>query len=342
MTVTKTKLSDMVNPQVMGDMISAELPNKIKFYPLATVDTRLQGRPGSTLRVPKFAYIGAAADVAEGDDMNVEKLESSYADFAIKKAGKGVEITDEAVLSGLGDPLGEAKNQLTMAIADKIDGDLVTALEGATLKHEKAGTFDLNVVSDGLDKFTDEDDEAKVMVMHPLDASVLRKAATDSWQRASDLTDRIITNGTYGSILDCQVVRSRRVKRGLAHVVKPGALAIFMKRNVEVEDDRDIVAKSTVITADEHYGTYLYDESKAVNIDVRTTVTITAKITDAATAGASVTFNGETKLTDSDGKAVFKAVAGKYSATATKTTTTLTKDITVVDGTPKAEDMVMV
>ena len=51
----ETKLTNMIDPEVMASMISAKLPSKIKFAPLATVDTTLVGRPGSTLTVPKFA-----------------------------------------------------------------------------------------------------------------------------------------------------------------------------------------------------------------------------------------------------------------------------------------------
>jgi len=334
----ETKLTNMIDPEVMASMISATLPNKIKFAPLANIDSTLSGRPGSTLTVPKFAYIGAAEDVAEGIPIGITTLTTSDTDFTIKKAAKAVEITDEAVLSGLGNPIGEATNQLQMSIADKIDNDLVDCLEGASLIYNDPGTFDLDTVANGLDLFTDEDDETKVMLMHPLDASVLRKAVAGAWQRYTDLGDSIVVNGTYGAVLDAQVVRSRRVTRGLAHIVKPGALTIFMKRGVQLETDRDILSKSTVISADEHYGTYLYDESKAVNLDVRTTVTLTVTTAlAAAVEGATVTFGGQTGLTNASGIVVFKIIGGTYTAVATKGTDTKSASVVVVDGTAKSQ-----
>ena len=39
-----------------------------------------------------------------------------------------------------------------------------------------------------------------------------------------------------------------------------------MKRETIIETDRDIINKSTVLTADKHYVAYLYDSSKAIKI----------------------------------------------------------------------------
>lgn len=341
MTVGITKVENMVVPEVMAGAISANLPNAIKFAPLANINTDLEGRPGTTLTVPKFSYIGQAENVAEGVAMGITKLETSDADFTIKKAGKAVEITDESALSGMGDPIAEAERQITLSIADKMDNDIVQALEGATLKHEKAGTFDLDVIADALDKFVDEDDEQKVIIMHPLDASVLRKEVASDWARASELGDSIIVSGTYGAVLDAQVIRSRRVKRGLAHIVKPGAVSIFMKRGVEVEKDRDILAKTTVISADEHYGVYLYDESKAVNADVRTTLTVTVTDGTDPVVGATVTVDGQTGVTVAGGVVAFKVIGGVYDVDAVDGATSGTESVTVVDGTAKAQTIVL-
>lgn len=263
-----TKLQNMVDPQVLADMISAELENAIRLSPLARVDRTLEGRPGSTITVPKFKYIGDADDVAEGEAIDLALLETTTEDFTIKKAGKGVEITDEAVLSGLGDPIGEAARQLTMSIANKVDNDVLAALDTTSLVYSAGTAWDLDTISNAIDIFNDEDDEPMVLIMNPKDAAQLRKAVAGDWDRASDLGDDIIVRGTYGAVLGAQVVRSKKVAEGTAYLVKQGALAIYMKRNVEIENDRDIVRKTTVITADQHYGAHLYDESKAVKITI--------------------------------------------------------------------------
>src|SRR5699024_2555943 len=123
----QTQLQEMVDPQVMAEMIREKLEAKIRFAPLANVDSTLVGQPGSTVTVPKFKYIGDADDVAEGAAIDLTKLETSTEDFTIKKAGKAAELTDEAVLSGYGDPVNEVGEQLLISIAQKVDNDVLAA-----------------------------------------------------------------------------------------------------------------------------------------------------------------------------------------------------------------------
>ena len=55
MSSVTTKLADLINPQVMADMISAKIQNKIVVAPLAKVDPNLVGQPGNTVTVPQYA-----------------------------------------------------------------------------------------------------------------------------------------------------------------------------------------------------------------------------------------------------------------------------------------------
>lgn len=261
-----TKLANMIDPEVLSDMISAGLENAIRFAPLALVDKTLVGRPGSTLTVPRFIYIGDAVDVEEGGAIDLALLTTATEDFKVKKAGKGVKITDESALSGYGDPIGEAGNQLLLSIAAKVDNDLLAALKTATLTHESVGGITIDAVDAAQAIFDDEDTEPMVLIANPKDVSKLRKTAGSDWARASELGDSILVKGVFGEVLGAQIVRSRKVEEGTAYLVKVGALGIYLKRDVEVEEARDIEHKLTIITGDQHYGAHLYDESKAVKI----------------------------------------------------------------------------
>ena len=68
--------------------------------------------------------------------MTIEKMTTSTRKATVKKAMKGIGLTDEAVLSGYGNPVGEANTQLAMAIAAKIDNDCMDVLQTATLTYD--------------------------------------------------------------------------------------------------------------------------------------------------------------------------------------------------------------
>lgn len=261
--MTQTKLADLINPEVLADMVSFELQEKIRFSPLANVDTTLQGQPGSILKFPAFTYIGDAVDVPEGTAIPLDKLGSTSKQVEVKKAGKGVEITDEAVLSGYGDPLGEAAKQLQLAIANKVDEDIIAALKGAT----QTADGDIKTVAGlqaAIDIFDDEDEEPLTLLVSPADASALRTDANTNFLSATEVGANRVVNGSIGEILGVQIVRSRKLAEGEAFLVKSGALKLVMKRGTQVESERNIVNKTTVVTADQHYAPYLYNDAKVV------------------------------------------------------------------------------
>ena len=274
MATGTTKLENMVNPEVMAPMVSAKLEAAMKFAPLATIDRTLQGKPGDTVTLPKYAYIGDAEDVGEGEAIPIEKMATSTTKVSVKKAGKGVELTDESVLSGYGDPMGEAVNQLGLSIANKLDNDVLAVLDNiisAMTVGDGTATLTSNFIADALVKFGEDIDGEKVLLIAPAQLAELRKS--EDCIKATDIGADIIIKGTVGMIHGCQVVLSNKIKAENGaytnYIVKPGALAIYLKRDTEIENDRDIVNKTTVITADKHYTTHIADDAKAIKISAK-------------------------------------------------------------------------
>ena len=265
--MAETKLANLINPQVMADMIAAELPKKIKMSPFAVVDNTLQGVAGNTITIPKFAYVGEAEVVAEGIAAGTVVLTATSAQATVKKAVKAIELTDEAVLSGYGDPVGEATRQLTMALADKIDSDCMAAAAAASNVVDKStAAISYNAIVEAVDAFEEEDDEDKVLFIHPKQLTTLRKDANfiDKNKFGAD----VMMTGAIGMIAGCQVLVSKKVPVDTSVyknvIMKAGALAIYLKRDVNAETDRDVLKSTTILKVDEHFVAAVKDERKVV------------------------------------------------------------------------------
>lgn len=271
-----TKTAQVINPEVMADMVSSKLPEMIKFAPLAYVEKELVGVPGDTLTVPKWTYSGDATDIEEGEAIPVDQIGTKKQTMTIKQTGKAVEITDKAALTAHGDIYTEAANQITLAIANKVDNDIITAAKTATQNITEAPISVANI-DKALAIFNDEDDAKYVALVNPKDAIKLRADAGQNWLRGSEIGADIIVSGTFGEVAGVQIVRAKKVEEGKGYLVKIsaintdtddnakyGAFVINLKRDIEVEKDRDILKKTTVFSGDEYYGVYLYDDTKVV------------------------------------------------------------------------------
>jgi len=270
-TTSGTYLSNLFNPQVIADIIDSKLINNIVLAPLAVVDTTLEGRAGNTVSLPYYTYIGMATTVAEGTDIPIKQLTQTTKTVTIVKYGVATQLTDEAALSGYGDPLGEAASQVVLSVADAVDGALLASLAAnSTNVYETASTSTALAPSDiplALAKFGENIEGEKALLVTP---DFYAQLVGSNWIPASEIAADIRIRGAVGMAYGCQVIVSNRlVTAGNLYIVKPGALGLFLKRDTFVETDRDILNESTVIKASKMVAAYLMDPTKAVTMKVK-------------------------------------------------------------------------
>lgn len=271
-----TKLENLINPEVMADMISAKIANAIVVTPFAKVDTTLAGQPGSKITVPHYNYIGDAVDVAEGTDIGDAQLTTSAVEYEVKKAAKGVTITDEAVLSAYGNPVGEITSQLALSIRGKVEGDCVAALGTAENVYNAGAAISYAGIVNAIDLFNEEMNTEKVMFINPKQVSTLRLDA--NFISADKYNAQVIMKGEIGMIANTRIVPSRRVVENSGTYNCPivkletderteddvPAITIYTKRETNVETERDTHNKTTFISADKHYVAALTNSAKVV------------------------------------------------------------------------------
>lgn len=232
----ETKMAQMINPEVMGDMIDAKIEALLKITPYAKVDTTLVGVPGDTKTVPSWNYIGDAADVAEGAEVGLTQMSASSTTFTIKKAMKAVGITQEAVNSGLGNPIGQAEAQLAKSIAGKVDNDvLAAALTATNIYNGSNAVIGYDAVVDAVTKFEDEEDGIeKVMFIHPKQEATLLK--DPDFLSADKFQAGVAVNGAIGKIAGCWIKKSNKVPQVDAVTAVQGVYAVTIGGTVASGD----------------------------------------------------------------------------------------------------------
>jgi N4-gp56 family major capsid protein len=290
-----TVIANLIDPEVLAAKVNAKLTDNMVFLPVADVDDTLVGKPGDTLTFPVYAYIGDAADVAENGQIVPVALSETSVEAKVKKAGKGVQITDEAVLSGHGDPVGEAGSQLALAIDNHTDNDLLTALEGISATHQfgTEAAISPDVIADSLTLFGEDEEGAKALYISVGDKATLRKS--DDFIKATDLGDARMSTGVMGELWGCQIIPANKIKADSTNgeirrfIVKPGALKVIRKRDTMMEPKREADYGRTSFFVNKHYTAYLYDESKVVMIRQFTALKDLAAEDVVSTAGTAAT-----------------------------------------------------
>lgn len=278
-----TTLNDIINPQVMGDAITAKIPAMLKFTPFAAVDRSLVGVPGDTKTVPSWNFIGEAEDLAEGGEITPKKLTAASTDFTIKCAAQSVSVSQKAINSGYGDPIGQAELQLAKSIAVKVDSDVLAAAKTATLKYAPAtaAVISYDGIVDAVAVLAEEEITDKVMFVNPLQVAALQKDT--NFMDKSKYGEDVMVSGEIGRICGVRIVPSNKIVKNssgnyecpliklepasadteYAETELP-AITIFLKAETQVDSEWFPKKQIHDVTAAKYYGVALTNAAKVV------------------------------------------------------------------------------
>ena len=228
---------------------------------------------GKTIQVPKYPAI-AAADLTEGTAMTSTTVSTSSVSVTVGEVGAQVLLTDLAAM-GAGNPAEELGTVLGNAIATKIDTDLIALFDGFS---GSIGTAGAEITVADLFKAAATLRAAKVTgtinaVVHPYQAYQLKANLTNTFANPNggDLQNEAMRNGYVGTIAGINVYESANVSidgndDAKGAVFAPEALAIAMKRDFQIEPQRDAAARAFELNATAIYGVAELDDAFGVEI----------------------------------------------------------------------------
>lgn len=233
----------------------------------------IAGQAGKTVQVPKYPAI-TAADLTEGTAPSDTDVSTSSVTVTCAEVGNTVLLTDLAAM-GAGNPAEELGTVLGNAIATKIDSDLIALFSGFSTGLGAAGA---EITVADLFKAAATLRAAKVTgsmaaVVHPFQAYALKAGLTNTFANPNggDLQNEAMRNGYVGSIAGIDVYESANVSvdgndDAIAAVFAPEALAIAIKRDFNLETQRNATRRGTEMVATAIYGVAELDDSYGVKI----------------------------------------------------------------------------
>ena len=161
---------------------------------------------------------------------------------------KGVMLTDEAQMSGYGNPMGTATNQIAMSISEKLDNDRVNVLiESKNIYDATAGAISYNAIVEGVDVFGEEEDSKKVILIHSKQKTQLRK--DPDFIDKNKYSDGVMVSGAIGKIAGCDVVVSNKVPKFDTWYKMGGSTKVTSSNIAEVKKSLPFVKENDMVTA---------------------------------------------------------------------------------------------
>ena len=253
------------------------LSTKINHRSLMTIDTELQGSEGMTKTINTYTYTGEAEILGVGVGSTEGKRGSvSYVgqDYTVNCVQEAFDYFDEDFMKDskvVDMGVKGATDVMTNLLTSKFYEALATKqgeqeLVGKT-EFVKGGAISYDTVVDAIADMNVEDESKLVLVLPTEWKADIRK---DSDYKAAQLGE-VVYNGQVGTIAGIPVVCSKVLNaaganKAKAYLLTPEAVTLFIKKNVEVEQDRDKDKRLNSIYLREYYICALTDATKARKI----------------------------------------------------------------------------
>lgn len=227
---------------------------------LMTLDTDLAATAGMTKTINTYTYEGAAEEVAIGEG-NTDRGSISYVPVSheVKMVQQAFDYFDEDFMKDdtIVDNMLKGASQV---MTNKMTADFIAAAKTATLTHAvDALTYD-NIV-DAISVMNIEDESQLFLVIPNAWKAELRK---DDDYKAARMGEVVYT-GQVGTVCGIPVIATKALEDA-AFLMTKEAVELFMKKDVEVEQDRNANIRQNSVYLRTAYLVALVDATKIVKI----------------------------------------------------------------------------
>ena len=254
----------MANTVFANKIIEAKakdlLTTAVNTRSLMTVDTTLAAEAGMTKTINVYTYTGEAEELGVGEgNSNRGSIAYVGTDYTVKMVQQAFDYADEDFMKDntIVDSMLKGANQV---MVNKMTADFIAEVKKASLAHTAALSYD--AVVDAIAKMNVEDESGLFLIVSPAGKAALRKDPDYVAARMGE----VVYNGQVGTICGIPVIVSKAIEDGEAYIMSAEAIKLFMKKDVEVEQDRDADTRTNSVYLRTAYICALVDATKICKI----------------------------------------------------------------------------
>lgn len=238
------------------------LTTSLNTRSLMTIDNSLTANAGMTKTINVYTYSGNVEELGIGEG-NSGKGSITYEgkDYTVKMNQQRFSYYDEDYMKDntIVDNMVKGANQ---QMVNKMTADFVAELGKATISHS-AATFGYEAIVDAISKLNLED-ESKLYVVIPNEwKAELRKDEDYKTARMGE----VVYNGQVGTICGIPVIATKALTDA-AFVMTNEAVKLFMKKDVEVAQEREENTRENLVYLRTAYIVALEDATKICKVSI--------------------------------------------------------------------------
>lgn len=256
-------MNTVYNNKIIEAKATDLLTTAVNTRNLMSVDTSLTATAGMTKTINTYTYTGAAEEVAVGEG-NTTRGSIAYVgkDYDVKVVQQAFDYCDEDFYKDntIVDNMLKGANQ---TMVNKMTADFITECGKATLNYDLAeGTpISYDGIVDAIAKLNMEDESKLFLVIPVAWKADLRK--DDDYVAAR--MGEVVYNGQVGTICGIPVIATKALEDE-AFIMTTEAIKLFIKKDVEVEQDRDVDKRINSVYLRSCYICALVDATKICRI----------------------------------------------------------------------------
>ena len=261
--MANTVYDNKVIESVAKDLLTTSLNTRS----LMTIDTELAESAGMLKTVNTYTYTGEAEELANGVGNTASKRGSiSYTgkDYRVKLCQQAYDYTDEEAMK---DPfiVDGMMRGAVQVMTNKMTSDFISAITGSEVTlgvtFAKNGALNYDVIVDAISTLNLEDESQLFILIPNKWKAALRKDA----DYKSAMMGQVIYNGQIGTICGIPVIATKALT-DKAFVMTKEAVKLFIKKDVEVEPDRNPDTRKNSVYLRATYLVALADATKICSI----------------------------------------------------------------------------